>query len=423
MLITLGVDFHTADVATRERFQLAPQRLEALAVFVRAEGAGEVAHVGTCNRSELHLWYPAADAGSGHSWLPRIVSIWTGAPNDAMALATHVTVRTGFNAARHVVRVAAALESAVLGDSQILGQMRRAHVAASAAGLNGPVLHRLFETALRAGRYVQAQTALSAGASSVGAQAALLARRHLGSLTNARVAVVGCGKMGERAARQFVRLGARNIVLLNRTPSRAAELAAELCVSNACMDDLHRELASAQVSVIATGSRDPVVHAHMLTPERARAGTSHSPLLLIDVSMPRNVDTAVAALPGVTVTDIDAIQSVIEASEAGRRESVPAAEAIVEAELRDFTVWLIAASAREAVRPLREALAAVCQRELAYATNDEVAERITNRIIAKVLAEPMQSLRGALERGETVDEISRSVHLLFSPTEQCVITR
>lgn len=422
MLISLAVDFHTADVATRERFQLSPTRVGELAGFLRAHGVEEIVHVGTCNRSELYLWCPHANSESAHEWMSLIVGLWTHANDDANGLHQHVSMRTGADAARHALRVAAGLESQVLGDAQILGQMRRAHVAAAESGTSGPVLHRLFEIALRAGKRVQATTALSGGTNSIGAQAASLARRHLESFANARVVVVGCGKTGERAARQFVKLGARNIVLLNRSPERAQRLGDELGVSSACMATLYGQVAVADVAVIATDAPEPLVHAEPLAVARADAGTRTS-LLLIDLAMPRNVEARVAELQGVTVANLDAIQPAITATEIARRSKVPAAEVVVEAELQDFTDWLLAASAREAVRPLREALATACERELAFAISEEAAARLASRIVAKVMAAPMQTLRSALERGEPVADVASSVHLLFSQPENRVIAK
>ena len=143
----------------------------------------------------------------------------------ARALLAATTRRQGEAAARHLIRVATGLESQVLGDGQILGQVRGAYRLAAETGAAGPVLHRLFDTALRAGKRVQSETALSLGHSSIGAASAALAMRRFGSLHRARVLVVGAGKTGQRVARQFIKLGARDLVLVNRTPTRAATFA------------------------------------------------------------------------------------------------------------------------------------------------------------------------------------------------------
>jgi glutamyl-tRNA reductase len=418
VLISLAVDFQAADVATRERFHLSPARVASLYENIGADGVTEMVLLATCNRTELYAdCTDDGDSDDADRWAALLARQWMTSDADAEALLQLAAVRTDLGAARHALRVAAGLESQVLGDAQILGQFRRAHGHSKTSSASGPVLHRLFETALRAGKRVQAKTALCSGTNSVGAQAVALAGRMCGSLANARIAIVGNGKIGERAARQFVKMGARNIVLLNRSSQRSEALAAELSLRSASMHSLSAELACADIAVVATGAQEPIVLVNELANARVSAGTDNAPLLLIDLSMPRNIEAATAALPGITLVDLDAVHPVINAAEQSRRAAVPAAETIVEAELQDFADWLAATSAREAIRPLREALKDACRRELTYATNDEEAERISKRIVAKVMAGPMLALRGALARGEPVAELTRSMHVLFSQPE------
>ena len=417
MLISLAVDFQAADVATRERFHLSPARVASMYANVGADGVAEMVLIATCNRTELYAFCTDADKDESDRLSRMLARQWMASASDADELLKVAAVRTDLGAARHALRVASGLESQVLGDGQILGQFRRAHGQSKEVRASGPVLHRLFETALRAGKRVQANTALCSGTNSVGAQAVALAGRLYGSLADARIAIVGSGKIGERAARQFVKLGARNIVLLNRSSARSEALANELSLRSASMHSLSAELAQCDIAVVATGAQEPIVLANELASARASAGSTDASLLLIDLSMPRNIEAATAALAGVTLVDLDAVHPVINAAEQTRRAAVPAAETIVEAELQDFADWLAATSAREAIRPLREALADACRRELTYTTNDEEAERISRRIVAKVMAAPMLALRGALARGEPVAELTRSMQVLFSQPE------
>ncbi|HEY0779884.1 MAG TPA: hypothetical protein VGD56_18105, partial [Gemmatirosa sp.] len=250
MLLSLAVDYRHADVATRERFHLTPERLERLYAASRgalagapagaahaaahaaapqvAEPAVERLALATCNRSETYAWVPAAAAGGRalEAQYAALARAWMGSETGARQLLATARRRTGDAVAAHLLRVAAGLESQVLGDSQLLGQLRAAHAAAGAAGAAGTVLHRLFEGALHVGKRVRAETALSSGRHSVGAEAANVAMRRFGSLGHARVVVVGCGTTGDRVARQFAKLGARDLVLLNRSPERAERLAA-----------------------------------------------------------------------------------------------------------------------------------------------------------------------------------------------------
>lgn len=427
MLISLAVDFQAADVATRERFHLAPSHVASLHASLSESGVAELALVSTCNRTELYAWCPDATVDGIDDCRTALAREWMKGSDGASDLLDVAAVRTDLDAARHALRVASGLESQVLGDGQILGQFRRAHGHASSQNTSGPVLHRLFETALRTGKRVQANTGLCSGINSIGAQAVALAARRVGSLTDARVAIVGCGKTGERAARQLSKLGVRNITLLNRSEARATELAAELSVQCAPLEALHDVLATADIAIVATGAQEPIVLPDALrgAMERAARPSSASattgtlrPLLLIDLSMPRNVHAGVAEIPGVSLVDLDALHPVITAAERERRAAMPAAEAIVETELQDFAEWLAAASARAAIRPLREALADVCLRELAFVTGEEVAERLSKRIVAKMMAAPMLAVRHSLARGESVSELARTMQVLFSQQEQ-----
>lgn len=414
MLLSLAVDYRTADVATRERFHVPPSHIGPLYLRLKSAGIAGKALISTCNRTELYAWCPAATRDDGFDHFARLAHCWMPVASEAQALLAVAVPRTELTAARHALRVAAGLESQVLGDGQILGQFRNAYSEASAANATGPVLHRLFETALRAGKRVQSNTLLGSGRNSVGAQAAALSLRRLGSLAHKHVVVVGCGKTGERAARQLAKFGAKDMVFINRSPARATSLAEALSGRTAAMQDVYAEIAKADLAIIATGAPTSIISACGLAFARENSATNQQPLLLVDLSMPRNVDPASTEIPGVTLVDLDALSPHISAAEETRRSAIPAAEAIVERELQDFDEWLSVATAREAIRPLREALADVCRRELAHAAGDEAAERLSKRIVAKMMARPMSAVRVAMARGEPVTELTRAMSALFS---------
>lgn len=423
MLISLAVDFHGTDLATRERLHLSPVRLPAMHRVLALAGVSELSLLATCNRSELYAWCPTATEEAIGSYVDAITSAWMPENEDSAILRTVATVRTDLGAARHLMRVASGLESQVLGDGQILGQTRRAHVHAQASGTIASVLHRLFETALRSGRRVQANTDLCSGTNSVGAQAIACATRQLGSLANCRVVIIGCGKTGESAARQAIKSGVCDLVLINRSPARAEELAADLGIRSAPFNLLHAELAVAHVAVIATGSDQPLVLTEALMHARADSPIPPPALLLVDVSMPRNVEASAGTLDGVSMIDLDSVHPTIANCERARRSAIPAAEAIVEAELQEFADRLATVGAHDAIRPLRETLAAVCRRELVHITNEEVANRISQRIVAKVMAAPMMAVRGSLARGEPVTDLLRSMHVLFPQPELTAVDK
>lgn len=416
MLISIALDFRRAAIKTRERFHLTDEQVERLIHAPRSNLVRELALVSTCNRLELYAWSGAQDAAEEEAAYQELADRWADFDLErARELDSLALRRGGEDAARHLMRVASGLESMVLGDVQIIGQVRRAYRQADAGGAVGTGLHRLFSVALRAAKRVQHETGLIGGKHSVGTEAAALAARRHGPLQKRRCVVVGCGKTGERAARHLVKLGAADLVLINRSPERAEQLAKELWGRAAKWDSLHRELARADVAIVATSADQPPVRAGSLRFCREMAGTREHQLLVLDLSLPRNVEPEVAGLPGLTLVDLDTLHPRLEEAEALRQASVPDAEVIVEHELAELMAWIRAEAAREALRPLREALDEVCRRELAYAGAragtdlDHTAERI----VAKLMARPMTILRGATERGESVDSVSATLRELF----------
>jgi glutamyl-tRNA reductase len=416
MLISVSIDFRHAPLRTRERFHLSDARVTGLFRAPRDERVKELALVSTCNRLELYGWTEATDTAELAAASDELVRRWAGGDQHHLReLEELVQRRSGEDAANHLIRVAAGLESQILGDVQILGQVRRAYQQAVEAGAVGTGLHRLFSVALHAAKRVQHETGLASGRHSVGAEAAALAARRQGPLMKRRCVVIGCGKTGERAARQLVKLGAADLVLINRSSDRAEVLAKDLWGRAAPFDRLHRELARADVAIIATGADRPPVRAASLRFCRESAGTQDRPLVLIDLSVPRNVEPDVAGLPGVELLDLDALHPPLAQAEALRRAAVPQAETIVTEELAAFMVWVRAEAAREALRPLREALNEVCRRELAFAGAKAGADldRAAERIVAKLMARPMTVLRTATARGESVDTVTDTFRTLF----------
>ena len=199
MLISIAIDFHHADVATREQFHLSEERLTQLYRTARSEIVTEAALISTCNRTELYAWVDGDDPTLVDRAVRTLARRWMRTRAEGDQLLQAATRRVGIDAARHVVRIAAGLESQVLGDGQILGQLKAAYKRASRGHSAGPVLHRLFETALRAGKRVQTETSLTTGRNSIGAEAAITANQRFGNLENARCLLVGAGKTGALA--------------------------------------------------------------------------------------------------------------------------------------------------------------------------------------------------------------------------------
>ncbi len=414
MLICLAVDYHTADVATRERFHVAEQRLGEMYASLLGGGVAEVALVSTCNRTELYVWTESSGQAALETAVEHLARVWMPEPMERHALLKALNIRIGDDVGRHLLRLAAGLESQILGDGQILGQVRSSYRTACEMNTVGPMLHRLFEIALRTGRRVQSDTSLSTGRNSVGAEAAAVALHRFGSLQHARCLIVGCGKTGTRAARQLAKLGAVDIVLMNRTVERAQELAESLRGRVAPMETLHVEAAFADVVIVATGAATHTLMAEQLHRTRVHVGYDHAPVLLLDLAMPRNVDPRAGHIPGVTLIDLDSLHQPIVAAEAARRSAIPDAERIVDHEMRWLRHWLATGAARLAIRSLHDALVDLCRREVAFVAGDNVAERTAERIVAKLLARPMNVFSEAIARGENVDDLAVHLDQLFA---------
>ncbi len=326
-------------------------------------------------------------------------------------------MRGSHETARHLFRIAAGLESQILGDIHILGQLRRAYRDAVEAGWVGSHLHRLFETALRVGKRVKRETHLQATRSGVGSEAARTAVERWGGLAGRSCVVVGCGKSGTHAARCLAQLGATDLTVVNRTVERAAKLARDLGSARcADLDALPSLVAGAQVLVVATGAPEPVLTAAAVQVARVRAGVASAdrPLLVIDVSVPRNVEPAVGRLIGVDLVDLDMLHPEAAELQKSRVASVPEAEARVEEGVGEFMGWLELAPARRALRPLQDVLTEICRREVSHLTGESpLAERTAERIVARVMSHPMTALRSALERGVAPEEAAGALGVLF----------
>ncbi len=419
MLISLGLDFTHADVATRESFHLSDAEVEA--AYGRNPSKGivkEFLAVNTCNRVELYGWV-ADDVGPYDLHL-LLAQRYFGRPDEAARFMSAATARFGADAVRHLCRVTAGLESQILGDIHILGQLRQAYRLADRVGVMGPNLHRLMDTAIRAGKSVKRETELMAGRSSVGSEAIQLAHRRLNGLEDRRCVVVGCGKIGKHMVQSLLKLGAGDVVLLNRTRRRAEELAASEGGRVEDWSSFQEQVGQADAVFVATGARQPILDGQGLAPYR---GSNSAPLLVVDVSMPRNVAADIRSLPGVKLVDLDQLHPEAASVARARQAAVPQAETLVSRHVHEFMAWQASHGAREALRPLREALREICLREIDYATDgDADVARAATRIVSKLLARPMTVLR---EEGvhQDIESITGAMRLLFAQDQSHELTQ
>ncbi|MEH3053110.1 MAG: glutamyl-tRNA reductase [Patulibacter minatonensis] len=397
-LLTVGVSHRTAPVGLRERLAL-PNDGAGHVLGEMAAGAGaihELVAISTCNRTEITVL--ADDSIDAHAGLVDMLARRGGVAVDDLEDVLF-TLR-GEEVSRHLFRVASGLDSMVVGEAEILGQVRRAHELARSAGTSGPTLDRLFQDALGAGGRVRAETTIGHGAMSISSLAANLAERELGDLSGRSVVIIGAGETAELAAAAFHQRGVAALFVANRRATRAMCLAARFEGGVASLDRLPEMLATADVVVAATASPHPILHrdavAEML-PERGGR-----PLLLIDLAVPRDIEPTVGELAGVRLFDLDGLGRVIAENLDTRAAAAARAEQIVEDERDRFGQWMatrgvaptIAAMHRQADDIVERVLTENAARwETASSRDRARIEAVARAVATRILHEPTIRLR------------------------------
>lgn len=348
-LFAVGTSHAVAPSSVREALAMCQERARKFLSEIQTAlpAVREAAILSTCTRTEIYLVAP------DRSLAERVRARLAGrAEGCAEHPESHIYLHEGEDAARHLFRVAAGLDSIVVGEGQILSQVKEARRLAWSHGTCGPVLCQLLDDAVRCGKRVRTETRLARGSVSVASTAAEIVQRELHGLEGRTVLVLGTGETGTLAARLLVKMGPRTLVLVNRTRRTAEALARELGGEAESMRDLADVLARCDAAVCATASAEPVLGPDMVgRVQRARSGR---PLLLVDIANPRDVDPAVGAIPGVHVRDLDHLRSCVDDNLAQRQAEIGPAERIVEEELGRFRDWAETRSIVPLVRALRE---------------------------------------------------------------------
>jgi len=327
-LFCIGISHHTANVETRERYAL--QRSEEA---LRGEtGCAEALVLATCNRVEIYL------SSSRHITTDQVarclVRDAATTLDDAAAFYRH----EGEECVRHLFRVAAGLDSMVIGETEILGQAKKAYAHARESGSAGPLLHRLFQRAFRVAKQVRSRTDITRGAVSIGSVAVELAGKIFGNLSDRKVLVLGAGETSERTARALSSRGVTDIRVSNRSFERAEALAALVRGRAISFHEWTRQCTEIDILISSTSAEEPLLTPGILSPLiRER---SDRPLFIIDIAVPRDVAPEVNEMEGVYLYDIDSLQSIAEQALALRREQIAAGERIIAEHVSDFRAWL-----------------------------------------------------------------------------------
>jgi glutamyl-tRNA reductase len=395
VIVVVGLNHETAPVAVREALAVPQERLPAALGRVREEaGLGEAMILSTCNRVEVYGRSTEAPGGAVAAFLARFHGR---EPGD---IAPYLYSLEGEPAVRHAFRVAASLDSMVMGEPQILGQVKHAYELAEQAGSLGPVLNALRDRSIAAAKRARTETAIARNAISVSHVAVELARKIFGTLHDRAVLLVGAGKMSEVAARQMVRDGARASVLGGRTFERAEQLAAALRGRAAPFDALRAELARADIVISGTGA--PGIVICRADVEAAQSGRRGRPLFLIDIAVPRDIAEDAGTVSGVFLYDLDDVKKVADANLRERMKEATAAEAIIDEEVRAFAEWRrslevvpFLVELRKRGDEIRKAEVEKARRRMGPLTPDQESalEAATSAIVNKLLHEPTVQLK------------------------------
>jgi glutamyl-tRNA reductase len=384
-LVAIGASHKTAPLAVRERLALLDGQVEPfLRELVASPDISEAVAVSTCNRTEL---YVVGSEDAARAALARRAE-------------ADFYVERNCDAARHLCRVTAGLDSMVVGEAEIQGQVKRAYEHALAARTTGPLTNQLFRAALAAGKRVRAETGISSGHASVATVAVDAARAALGELAERRVVIVGAGDASEQTARAFHAHGVRTMFVANRHRNRAIALAAKFGGASGSFDALPGELERADVVVSSTDSPHAIIGPEEL--DAVMAARGRRPLLLVDLAVPRDIDPACAAVEGVTLLDMDALQQEVRGHMSLRRAEARRAEGIVEEEIQAFALWLGRLEALPTLAALRAHGDAIVDGLLAENAGRWSSERDARRgealaraLLNRLLHEPTRRVREA----------------------------
>lgn len=414
-LLALGLSHKTAPVEQREKAALSEAGTRSLLRdLTGSEAIAEAVALSTCNRTEVYVAAPDAAIAEDAVTVALVAHSSIGAEE----LACVRYVLRDDRAAAQLFRVASSLDSMVVGESEIQGQVRSAWELASEEGTTGPLLNQLFRQALEVGKRVRAETRIGAGSASVSAVAVDLAERVLDDLPGRRVLVIGAGQMAEATALALVQHGVHEVVVANRTVGTARELAARVGGRGVGFDLLPAELAGADIVISSTNAPHPVLRAEDVAP--VMAARPERRMVVIDISVPRDVAADVARLDGVALFDIDDLERVVEANLNGRRLEAERGEGYVLGAVQGFAAWRRGLQAAPAITSLRERAEEIRRAELAriaagwegLSEEDRARlEALTKGIVNKLLHEPTVRVRAAAETGDSLQHVESLRHL------------
>ncbi len=412
VIFTLGINHHSAPLAIRERVAFGADKLQhALADLVHSQAVKEAAILSTCNRTEIYCAAETPEAVI--DWLAHYHQI------DRAEIAPYIYAHPQPEAVRHAFRVASGLDSMVIGEPQILGQMKDAIRAAEESGTLGTQLHKLFQRSFSVAKEVRSTTAIGANIVSMAAAGVHLAERIFESIADQRILFIGAGEMIELCAAHFCSQKPKQVTIANRTIERGRALAEQYGGSAIRLDELGEYLAQHDIVVSCTASPLPIIGLGMV--ERAVKVRRHRPIFMVDLAVPRDIEEEVGELDDVFLYTVDDLAQVVESGLESRQAAVVEAEDIIANRVQDFLAWLQSRETVPVIRSLRDAAERMRRHEMEHALKligkgeapEKVLEQLSQRLTNKFLHAPTQTLNAAEggERSELQSAAARLFHL------------
>ncbi|MBK7414769.1 MAG: glutamyl-tRNA reductase [Dechloromonas sp.] len=412
MIFTLGINHHSAPLAIRERVAFHAEKLhQALGDLTRNQPVKEVAILSTCNRTEI---YCSAET-------PEVVIDWLAQYHQVERgeISPYIYVHDQPEAIRHAFRVASGLDSMVIGEPQILGQMKDAVRVAEESGTLGTQLHKLFQRSFSVAKEVRSTTAIGANIVSMAAAGVHLAERIFESVGEQRILFIGAGEMIELCAAHFCAKQPKQVTIANRTVERGRALAERYNGTAIRLEEVGEHLAHHDIVVSCTASPLPIIGLGMV--ERAVKARRHRPIFMVDLAVPRDIEEEIGELDDVFLYTVDDLAQVVESGQESRQAAVVDAEVIIATRVQDFIGWLQARDTVPVIRSLRDSAERMRRHEIEHAMKllakgepaDKVLEHLSQRLTNKLLHAPTQALNLAEgnERAELQAAAARLFHL------------
>ncbi len=401
-LYAIGINHKTAPVDVREQVAFGPEKLpKALAELVAMPGVLESSILSTCNRTELYLYLESHETQPVAEWLNRFHGLNQGTVDP------HLYTHDQSHMVQHILSVASGLDSLVLGEPQILGQLKDAYRLAQDSATLGPMLERLFQHSFSVAKQVRTDTAIGHSPVSVAFAAVSLGRQIFGEFEGLTALLIGAGETIELVAQHLKEVGISHIIIANRSIDRARDLANSIEGSAIGLADINKHLSDADIVIASTASPDIILHADSV--KAALKKRRHQPMFLVDLAVPRDIDPAISQFNDAYLYTVDDLESVIQEGMRSREQAAEEARDIIEHQVTQFMGWLRSLDAVDTIRDYRQRSENTRDEVLAKAmgmlskgkTPEEALQMLANTLTNKLIHAPCTNLRSAMQEGNT----------------------